>query len=68
MKQLPLTHELNEQQLILLKKEEEKSDATQRIRMKRRKKLSYTSLKMRVLTQFGEGGPDDRGGDEGEPD
>lgn len=41
MKQLPLTHELNEQQLILLKKkEEEKSDATQRIRMKGRKKLS----------------------------
>lgn len=36
----------------------------------KQEKLSYTSgsLKMRVLTQFGEGGPDDRGGDEGEPD
>lgn len=35
-----------------------------------RKKKKYTSrsLKMSVLTQFGEGSPGDPSGDEGEPD
>lgn len=47
-----------------------KLEKTRHTWMKNKGKKKYTSrsLKMSVLTQFGEGSPGDPSGDEGEPD
>lgn len=59
----------------LFKKKREKSNGknwkkrdTRGWRTKEKKKYTSRSLKISVLTQFGEGSPGDPSGDEGEPD